>query len=1463
MEREFGKYEFIEKIGAGGMAEVFLAKSRGAEGLEKILVLKRILPEFTSNRRFVDMFISEAKIAMELNHPNIVQIFDFGKVDSDFFLAMEFVDGSDLAQLLSAGRRSGSELSFGDAVFVGVEIAKGLDYAHRRQDHYSTPLNIVHRDISPQNILVSREGAVKIVDFGIAKASSVTDETPHVVKGKFSYMSPEQASGRRVDQRSDIFSLGVVLFEILCGRPLFKHTTQEETLSLVKSAIVPDIASLNAEIPESLVELLYRILSLEPDDRPPTARDVQVELTRVLYGLEDIHDSNSLSAHFSKVSRFVGGDGNNNNTAVASESAGRTVPSSAQTATGGTLGQAGNTPVTRMVQPPATPEWHTRERKECIIAAGHLEGLFALRHVLGQVRWLQVLQEYTRIVDSIAYKNDAVVHRVNEDGFTLLFGVPISSENDAERAARVAMDLHEAVAGMNPSLDAPIALSIGLAIGDVVLEQNVDDTGRHYTWSFFGSAHELAERLARSAMSREILVGGQIFRRIRRGYRLEKVDSLPIDDSDDTLQFQAWRLVEPKTQQDRLSELRRSYHGFYGRDVTLKAMRERYRSNALDTKAGALVVLGRPGMGKTTLVEEFLRGLDPRNVRLLRGVVPPHERDLPLAGIGAMLAEMLRLGSRDDLRQMRDNLLTRVTALFGDETEEEREFLLHSLGSIFSIRFSGSAFEQLSGDERKSRIFRSMETLITRFSEKRPLVIAIDDAHALDSMSLEFGAEYFGVSRRAAATLVLIADLAPVAESEEWAKLLGSKYVWSETIEELGERESEELVVELLRHHRIDDVGLAEEILRRSGGNPLYIKEVVELLRDRGMLSAGRAVEDTPFWLPSNVEGLLRARIDRLSVPLKNTLQRVSLLWSPFDGNDLQLVLPEEALEHVEHLVQLGLLERANLPAGVPLETYDPEQTPMGERQYRFCNALTQDVAVRGLVPDEAAELHERLAYYLLSRDDERKDYASALIAHHFDEAGQKDRSVEFFFQAADKALDQFGAAEALRLCEKVLDRVEDEAPLRLKAMKIRARALNELGLRDETARALEEIERLTEGADPAERADILLRRARFCFDTSELRAAREFADRALLLAKESGAEVQEAEAGLMHAVIMASEGKRDAAQILAVKAAETFATLEGATCLESRVKALNLVGVLHRQAGHHRLALEAYESALIVAQAANLRSQSRYLLANSALALAYLGELPRAIEKYEISLEQCRTLGNRREESGLLVNLGHTQMLMGLADEATSNIRRGIYLARKTSSHQVLADGLITLGASHLEKGDFAKSEQSLQEGLRIADSIPHVYLSVQATLLLAALNLASNTLADGARVALMQAEDALERSVAADMRWGVCFGHSLMARAYKGMGRREEAIAESRKAIDMVNQGDIFGIDEVLYHHVQVLPDIEEHQVERTQSIRRAREVVLHRRDQIPDEERRQLFVGRAINRQILNAAKLILQD
>ncbi|MGH7272452.1 MAG: serine/threonine-protein kinase, partial [Polyangiaceae bacterium] len=233
MDALFGRYRLLERLGQGGMAEVYRAKSYGVEGFEKILVIKLILPEFARSPDFVAMFIHEAKLAVRLSHPNIVQVFDLGKAPSEpsdggeprdvYYMAMEHVHGLDLALVLAPSRRQEIPLPIPMGVFVAAEVAKGLDHAHRRRDEQMRPLGIVHRDVSPQNVLVSFEGEVKVTDFGIAKArgtlvsldGSATSEAPAELKGKFSYMSPEHVAGEPVDGRSDLFSLATVLYELV------------------------------------------------------------------------------------------------------------------------------------------------------------------------------------------------------------------------------------------------------------------------------------------------------------------------------------------------------------------------------------------------------------------------------------------------------------------------------------------------------------------------------------------------------------------------------------------------------------------------------------------------------------------------------------------------------------------------------------------------------------------------------------------------------------------------------------------------------------------------------------------------------------------------------------------------------------------------------------------------------------------------------------------------------------------------------------------------------------------------------------------------------------------------------------------------------------------------------------------------------------------------------------------------
>jgi serine/threonine protein kinase len=235
----FGKYLLLERLNVGGMAEVFVAKAFGVEGFERILAIKKILPTMAEDEEFITMFIDEARISVQLNHANVVHIHELGKHDDAYYIAMEYVPGKDLRSLLERFRRRKEIMPTAMAVFCATKICEGLDYAHRKKDARGMQLEIIHRDVSPQNILISFEGEVKIIDFGIAKAANRSQKTQAgILKGKFGYMSPEQVRGLPIDRRSDIFAVGVILYEMLTGEKLFVGESDFSTLEKVRNAEV-------------------------------------------------------------------------------------------------------------------------------------------------------------------------------------------------------------------------------------------------------------------------------------------------------------------------------------------------------------------------------------------------------------------------------------------------------------------------------------------------------------------------------------------------------------------------------------------------------------------------------------------------------------------------------------------------------------------------------------------------------------------------------------------------------------------------------------------------------------------------------------------------------------------------------------------------------------------------------------------------------------------------------------------------------------------------------------------------------------------------------------------------------------------------------------------------------------------------------------------------------------------------
>jgi serine/threonine-protein kinase len=272
-----GRYTLLRSLGAGGMAELFLARADGIQGFAKLVALKRILPHKATSERFVRMLLNEARLVAGLDHPNIAQVHDIGVEHGEYFFAMEYVHGQDLARVLHRAPRH--KLHLENALHIAVGLCAGLHCAHSARDNTGRPLDIVHRDVSPSNVLVSYQGGVKLVDFGVAKAATLVSETREgVIKGKYGYMSPEQCLGDALDRRSDVFAVGILLWEMTVGRRLYMFKGELASLQRIVYVDAPRPSRFDPQYPEQLEHIVMRALARDPRQRYQSAEQLQIDL---------------------------------------------------------------------------------------------------------------------------------------------------------------------------------------------------------------------------------------------------------------------------------------------------------------------------------------------------------------------------------------------------------------------------------------------------------------------------------------------------------------------------------------------------------------------------------------------------------------------------------------------------------------------------------------------------------------------------------------------------------------------------------------------------------------------------------------------------------------------------------------------------------------------------------------------------------------------------------------------------------------------------------------------------------------------------------------------------------------------------------------------------------------------------------------------------------------------------------
>jgi tetratricopeptide (TPR) repeat protein len=984
----FGRYRLLERLGQGGMAEVFKAKSYGVEGFEKVLVIKRILPELARRPDFVEMFVHEAKLAVRLSHANIVQVFDLGKAPAtslpdattapeSYYIAMEYVHGLDLASVLARCRRQQVALPVPMGVYVASEIAKGLDHAHRRRDEQMRPLGIVHRDVSPQNVLLSYEGEVKVTDFGIAKARGALEHAPedtraHRLQGKFGYMSPEQARGESVDARSDLFSLGTIVYECVAGVNPFSAPTTFETLRRVQACEYPPIELLRPDAPPELGAIIKTAMARDPAERYADAGRMYEALLAFLYAQGSRYGAHDLAEFLTRFRDAREGGGTVAGTPAPMLEAEARNPRTERTPV--------EVPASRQASSVRVAKGVRFVAIDRAVEMGERREVTALVIELPRQAPAAVAERAATIVERWGGR----VLRREAEHLAAIFGLGDPDGRDTEMATRCALVAIR-------SLDTPRPAGAGLHIGRIHVTSSGEATEDDRLSALLGTARELAR-----VRDGYVAMSAQAMRQVKAHFEFESTV-----DSD---------RAAPNVSAVLVKDVRgpgEAFGRFVGRKEELRRIGELL---ALATKRTAriLTIRGDHGVGKTRLLYEVERRLRKGgyNVGFHIAACPPRGDEFPLSGIACMLQVLCGTTEGDT----NDRILAvqprlRALGLQGDEVNA----VLTSLGASVPSP-SGSA---------KVLLRQAFTRMVQSLCADRPHTFAWDVAHAMDEDSFAMLEE---VHQRLKQARVVFAFAARAGFSHPLEKLDGHIAL---DLGDLAQPDVERLVC-----LRLGVEAVPEELLRfvraRAGGHPLFVEEVIKALVDAGAVTVGerRVVSmklvGQDLALPKTLRGLVASRVARLSSEDRATLQAAAVLGDPMDVTVLSNMLGQ-AMPSLER--SIATLERREFIVHT------------GPSELRFASPIIPEIVADALTQEAAREMHAAAGQALETTLGERAWEQAARIAGHLYEAGDRERAAVFFARSGERRLEtrQLEAAardygRAIALTDTALRAPEDLA---------------------------------------------------------------------------------------------------------------------------------------------------------------------------------------------------------------------------------------------------------------------------------------------------------------------------------------------------------------------------------------------------------------------------------------------------
>lgn len=1225
------RYRVIERLGGGGMGVVYRARD---ERLDRDIALKFLSAHLSADHAAKKRFLIEARAAAAIEHPNICTVHEIGDTaDGQLYIVMACYDGETLDRRIARG-----PLPFDDALHIAGEIARGLAKAHER--------GIVHRDIKPANVMITEDGHVKILDFGIAKLADVASTQTVGAIGTAAYMSPEQAFGESVDHRTDIWSLGVVCYEMIAGVRPFRGRGDQAVLVSALSADPVPLASVRPDVPVAIESLVRRMLAKRPADRVANA----AELIAAIAGCATA----PIAAAASGASvGLTTGEGEREH-AARRESA---------------LTRGG-------------------ERRQVTVVACTIEGQDALVERLDADESERVIARLHEAAADVATQNGGIINQFAGDDLVMLFGVPTAHEDDAVRGARAALALRERIADVASSLDTRLASSVRLRAGihvGALVAQRLRSGDRRYRIS--GAPADLATRLAAAADPDTILVSPEI-RRLVASFMHTEPSAVNVLSGDGT-PATPHRILHASDARSRLETAARAgLTPFVGR-TRERAVLADHVDSARHGQGRFTVLIGEAGAGKSRLLHELRDVAVAQDVRVIVGRCDAYGASTPFLPFVDAAHQLLGLPLDLSAPERHEAAVAAVRAM--DRSLEE--YLPFYLTLLAIPSEAHPVPEALRGDRFQGAMLEAIAALYTLGARVTPTLLLLEDWHWADEASR-------AALRQLAEVVPPFPLLLVVTSRPESTTDWGSaEHQTLLHLPPLDSAASAAIALAVLGAERMSPA-LVARLHERTGGNPFFLEEVCEALREEGsvMVRAGEAVaaaDSDALHVPETVQGVLRARMDRLDDEAAEVLRVAAVIGREFARGVLEDVVeaPTNLGRSLERLKSSGLVQQI---AVVP------------EPAFRFKHALTEEVAYDSLLEHQRATLHDAVGRAIERRYAARIDEHVERLAHHFSRADAWPDAVRYGMQSADRAMELSQNADALHTLERVetwVQRLSDDDTRRdlLADTLLRQERLSEmLGLRARQLSIVDALISLLAPFGPSDRlAQAYLRQG----DAYTLLKRFEAADRAL----ETALRISRERADL--------QGERNALRSIAF-----LRSYEGRH--DDALEKIELVLALGRAAGDTRAqagdlatmgnilrALGQWERALTVLEAALERTEVSDHPARYGALLNVMGTIHRELGNLDTALDFFR----RTEDyltvtvyaSFTLTSVAHIQLQQGRVEEALDTYRDALRLNRTASFVEGVALGCRSLGEVLVGLGRHAESVPYLLESATLFGQI------------------------------------------------------------------------------------------------------------------------------------------------------------